>query len=83
MAIAANTLAQTANTLLTQYTTKAINAAAFQAAVAAQITPNMGKDNASLKDIVNADAVDTLYAVLSASKTANDAALDLETKKKK
>jgi hypothetical protein len=81
MAIAANTLAQTANTLLTQYTNKAINAAAFKAAVAAQITPNMGADNASLKDIVNADAVDTLHAVISASKTANDSALVLEAKK--
>jgi len=67
--VTANTLAQTASTLKDQFMAKSIDLATYQSSVTNQVASQVA-ENASFKEIQNADAVDTVYAVISHAKTS-------------
>lgn len=69
MAIAATTLATTATALKEQFMAKSIDLATYQSSVTNQVASAVA-NNETFKDIANADAIDTIYAVISHAKTS-------------
>ena len=69
MAVAANTLSQTASTLKEQFMAKSIDLATYQSSVTSQVASQVA-GNETFKQIANADAIDTIYAVISHAKTS-------------
>jgi len=66
---AASQLATTATTLKEQFMAKTIDLATYQSSVTTQIVSQVA-DNETFKDVANADAIDTVYAVISHAKTS-------------
>jgi hypothetical protein len=78
--VTANTLAQTATTLKEQFMAKTIDLATYKSSVTSQVASQV-TGNETFKQIQNADAIDTVYAVISHAKTAT--AETLETRRSK